>query len=76
MPKRPIAEAPSPKLAALPYTLSVEEEESVIGRHGVATMSAGHLHHLSRSAASEVSSLHEATDNCSLPLDGAGPGWG
>jgi hypothetical protein len=34
---------PVAKLAALPYTLSVVTEDVVVGRQGVATMSAGHL---------------------------------
>jgi hypothetical protein len=34
---------PVAKLAALPYSLSIAPEEVVVGRQGVATMSAGHL---------------------------------
>ena len=37
---------PVAKLASLPYGLTIEAEETVVGRAGVARMNAGHLHQL------------------------------
>ena len=37
---------PVAKLASLPYELTIEAEETVVGRAGVARMNAGHLHQL------------------------------
>jgi hypothetical protein len=45
---------PVAQLASLPYTLAIESEEIVVGHAGVARMSAGHLHRVSRSTASEA----------------------
>jgi hypothetical protein len=40
---------PVAQLASLPYTLTIEAQELVVGRAGVARMSAGHLHQVAGS---------------------------
>jgi hypothetical protein len=44
---------PVAQLASLPYTLTVEAEENIVGRAGVARMSAGQLHRVSDSRSTD-----------------------
>jgi hypothetical protein len=45
---------PVAKLASLPYRLSVQTDDILVGRAGVSRMSAGHLHHLNGATTVEV----------------------
>jgi hypothetical protein len=79
------SDGPVAKLASLPYILSVEAEETIVGRAGVARMSSGHLHHLPRPKRLEVPPMHgppiilPSTDEGEIvpsPLKGEGEGGG
>jgi DNA-binding HxlR family transcriptional regulator len=67
---------PVAQLASLPYTLATESEEIVVGHAGVARMSAGHLHQLSRSTASESLPQNGRPPIASSPLAGEPVGEG
>jgi hypothetical protein len=65
---------PVAKLASLPYTLTVEAEETVVERAGVARMSAGQLDHLSTSRSTE--SLAGDLPPTAVPSPTFSPGTG
>jgi hypothetical protein len=68
-------------LAALPYALAIEGEETVVSRAGVARMSAGHLRHLAKSTILEVPSIDGQPTTVPSPtrgetMEGTGAGTG
>ena len=65
---------PVAKLASLPYGLTIEAGETVVGRAGVARMSPGHLHQLPRSLPLESPATTE--QSLTAPSPSTGEGWG
>jgi hypothetical protein len=67
---------PVAKLASLPYTLCVEAEETVVGRAGVARMSAGHLDEVPRSQPTESVPVDLRPPDLPTPSTAEGEGGG
>jgi hypothetical protein len=65
---------PVARLASLPYTLSVEAEDTVVGRAGVARMSAGRLDHVPRSRPTDTPPTALRSTAVHWPAAGQGEG--
>jgi DNA-binding HxlR family transcriptional regulator len=70
------SDGPVANLAALPYMLDVAAEETMVGRAGVARMSAGHLHRLHGSTTLEVAPLAAQPTKAPSPPTREGAGGG
>jgi hypothetical protein len=64
------------KLASLPYALAIEAEETVIGRAGVARMSAGRLHQPLRARTMDSAAVDGPPASVPSPVNGEGEGRG
>jgi DNA-binding HxlR family transcriptional regulator len=67
---------PVAKLASLPYTVAVEAGETVVGRAGVAWMSAGHLQHVPDSRPTNSPPMALRSSDLPSPSMGEGEGAG